>query len=876
MESFNSDSESDYSMLESPRPSAQARMLAAMIQGQLTELVLRGGAQLSRSIGLCLEVLGMGTSPPEHQRAAAKEIIRLATHRKLRPAVDNLLVMRRLCRIIELTESATALEQVGEALFAIADDAAWQTKGGSTAEVLREALIRCVPAIGRVAKTATVVQDGVESGTETPATSETAPTMNADQTALAVAAAVMFRPSVLHLLDTAQLVEAARALGACIACGCNDGNVLSALTAVVKHGPTDEDRVDVGGAALGCQGMVAALLKAVALGTQTIPLSQDAEHASGCGEGANSIQDGASGAPMGGSSSSGDAGEACSRTNPIQLTTSAQVAFLCLKHVLDACSATRQSIMAAVALDEAAAALLPLLQLADDEAARALHALLILTALTTRADVCPNVKPVTAAFGAGNGQPHIAPAAVLRAANVLLNDGAARDFSDGVCATALLRLVAVLLGDEKLTVEQLLGGAAGLILAASGVILGKAPEVTWCGLFTSVTGQVGSTAATSTATQYPEALTSAAVELATLIMEWMSASWQDDNYDEALWDEVVCLLRPADIANTLIASLTLNEKAADEQGAIISSERIWCIAYSMCFSRPQPSWVASNMSELTIMIMTLQRALTPSRFAKRGSTFQRKVLQLAVMLVLCLWSGAIIKRCASNNERKFVADLLRLITAALQCAVTVTTGSPETMPQMALVAGVLNAAVGLLRHDLILTESASKMLSPALPCYLLHLPAAAGGQQSAPANLLKLYNSLGSSRQKNRSGYGTSNRPKMSMQLQWAFEKLPPQPDSWEEIFFNVFSELRDFGTMHTTVAASTAQPLLQAMCSASSRLSELLQLHMEEMAADKQQLETADERLNGGALLSSVYRVLGNTAKVLGQCIPQGMVEIK
>ncbi|GIL62987.1 hypothetical protein Vafri_17143 [Volvox africanus] len=865
MESFNSDSESDYSMLESPRPSAQARMLAAMIQGQLTELVLRGGAQLSRSIGLCLEVLGMGTSPPEHQLAAAKEIIRLATHRKLRPAVDNLLVMRRLCRIIELTESATALEQAGEALFAIADDAAWQTKGGSTAEVLREALIRCAAAIGRVAKTATVVQDGVESGTETPATSETAPTMNADQTALAVAAAVMFRPSVLHLLNTAQLVEAARALGACIACGCNDGNVLAALTAVVKHGPTDEDRVDVGGAALGCQGMVAALLKAVASGTQTIPLSQDAEHASGCGEGENSIQDGASGAPMGGSSSSGDAGEACSRTNPIQLTTSAQVAFLCLKHVLDACSATCQSIMAAVALDEAAAALLPLLQLADDEAARALHALLILTALSTHADVCPDLKPVTAAFGAGNGQPHIAPAAVLRAANVLLNDGAARDFSDGVCATALLRLVAVLLGDEKLTVEQLLGGAAGLILAASGVILGKAPEVTWCGLFTSVTGQVGSTAATSTATQYPEALRSAAVELATLIMEWMSASWQDDNYDEALWDEVVCLLRPADITDTLIATLKWNEKAADEQGAIISSGRIWCIAYSMCFSRPQPSWVASNMRGLTKMFTMLECALTLSRFAEQGSTSQRKILQLAVMLVLCLWSGDVAKK------QKFVAALLRLITGALQCAVTVTSGSPETMPQMALVAGVLNAAVGLLRHDLILTGSASKMLSPALPCYLLHLPAATGGEQNAPANLLKLYNGVGGSQQYNLSGY-VSHRPNISMQLQWAFE-APPQPMPWDKVFSNVRSGYSDFGTMHTTVAASTAQPLLQAMCSASSRLSELLQLHMEEMAADKKPLETADEWLNGGALLSSVYRVLGNTAKVLGQCIPQGMM---
>ncbi|GLI62501.1 hypothetical protein VaNZ11_005157, partial [Volvox africanus] len=593
MESFHSDSESDYSMLESPRPSAQTRMLADMVQGQLTELVLRGGAQLSRSIGFCLEVLGLGTSPPEHQRAAAKEIIRLATHRKLRPAVDNLLVMRRLCRIIELTESATALEQAGEALFAIADDAAWQSKGGSTVEILREALIRCVATIGQVAETAAVVQDGVKKGTEQPSRPEATPSMDADQTALAVAAAAMLRSSVLHLLNTARLIEAARALAACIACGCDDRNVLSSLIAVVRHGPTDEDRVDVGGAALGCQGMVAALLKAVASGTQSILLSRDAEHARGCGEVANSNKDGPNGASVGGSSSGGDAGAACSGTTSIQLSTSAQVAVSCLMHVLDACTATRQSITAAVALDEAAAVLLPLLQLPADEAARALHALLILTALSTRADVSPDVKPMATAFGASDGQQHVNPAAVLSAANVLLADGAARDFCDGACATALLRLIAVLLEGNRLTVEQLLSGAAGLISAASGVILGKAPEVTWCGLLSSVTGQVGSTPAT----QYPEVLRSAAVELALRILEWTSARWQDDGYDEALWAEIDRLLQPADISNTLIASLTLKEKATDQQGSLLltSSRRVWCLVYSMCFSPPQPSWVASNM-----------------------------------------------------------------------------------------------------------------------------------------------------------------------------------------------------------------------------------------------------------------------------------------
>jgi hypothetical protein len=42
--------------------------------------------------------------------------------------VDNLLVMRRLCRIIALTDCATALAEAAAVLFAVADDAAWQAK----------------------------------------------------------------------------------------------------------------------------------------------------------------------------------------------------------------------------------------------------------------------------------------------------------------------------------------------------------------------------------------------------------------------------------------------------------------------------------------------------------------------------------------------------------------------------------------------------------------------------------------------------------------------------------------------------------------------------------------------------------------------------
>ena len=74
----------------------------------------------------------MGMSSAPEQSAAATALVGLCTHRQLRPAVDNLLVLRRLCRIIQLTDSASALAAAVEALFAIADDEAWQGKVRST------------------------------------------------------------------------------------------------------------------------------------------------------------------------------------------------------------------------------------------------------------------------------------------------------------------------------------------------------------------------------------------------------------------------------------------------------------------------------------------------------------------------------------------------------------------------------------------------------------------------------------------------------------------------------------------------------------------------------------------------------------------------
>ncbi|PNH07850.1 Eukaryotic translation initiation factor 2 subunit alpha [Tetrabaena socialis] len=191
-------------------------------EGALAVMVLEGTADLSRAVALCLEVLGIGTSSQEQQAAAARALAGLATHKQLRPAVDNLMVLRRLCRIIELTDSPTALAAAAEALFAIADDADWQGKGGHVADLLRDALERCVATMTAAARDLTVK---VTSGD---------PSCDG-LVALVAASAAALRPQALHLLSPAQMTEAAGALGTCLACGCEGPEVLAALAAVLQH-----------------------------------------------------------------------------------------------------------------------------------------------------------------------------------------------------------------------------------------------------------------------------------------------------------------------------------------------------------------------------------------------------------------------------------------------------------------------------------------------------------------------------------------------------------------------------------------------------------------------------------------------------------------
>ncbi len=80
----------------------------------------------------CFEVLGIASKPPDQQLSAARSLVSLCTHPDLRPAVDPLLVLRRLGRVVECTRAPAALGAALEALVAVADDAGWEEKVGRT------------------------------------------------------------------------------------------------------------------------------------------------------------------------------------------------------------------------------------------------------------------------------------------------------------------------------------------------------------------------------------------------------------------------------------------------------------------------------------------------------------------------------------------------------------------------------------------------------------------------------------------------------------------------------------------------------------------------------------------------------------------------
>ncbi|GLC39361.1 hypothetical protein PLESTM_000887600 [Pleodorina starrii] len=196
------------------------RQLRCLVEGRLPQMVLAQQADLSQSVALCMEVLGIGSSPPEHQSAAARALVALVTHPKLRPAVDNVWVLRRLCRIVQLTDSPTAAAAAVEALFAIAeDDATWQGEGALVAEPLRAALSSCVSSATRAAA-------------DLRHSPDPRVTVVADRIALVSVAAAALRPRVLHLLSPSQITEAVQALSTCLAATCDTGSVAESAGAV--------------------------------------------------------------------------------------------------------------------------------------------------------------------------------------------------------------------------------------------------------------------------------------------------------------------------------------------------------------------------------------------------------------------------------------------------------------------------------------------------------------------------------------------------------------------------------------------------------------------------------------------------------------------
>ncbi len=81
-----------------------------------------------QAVSKCFEVLGIATNSEDQQLSAARSLVSLCTHPDLRPAVDHLLVLRRLGRVVECTRAPAALGAALEALVAVADDAGWEDK----------------------------------------------------------------------------------------------------------------------------------------------------------------------------------------------------------------------------------------------------------------------------------------------------------------------------------------------------------------------------------------------------------------------------------------------------------------------------------------------------------------------------------------------------------------------------------------------------------------------------------------------------------------------------------------------------------------------------------------------------------------------------
>ncbi len=98
-----------------------------------------------QAVNKCFSVLGVATNSASEQRSAGRCLVSLCTHPDLRPAVDPLLVLRRLGRVVECTRAPAALGAALEALVAVADDAGWEDKVGLHA-IHRACLKACLAA----------------------------------------------------------------------------------------------------------------------------------------------------------------------------------------------------------------------------------------------------------------------------------------------------------------------------------------------------------------------------------------------------------------------------------------------------------------------------------------------------------------------------------------------------------------------------------------------------------------------------------------------------------------------------------------------------------------------------------------------------------
>ncbi|KAG2488171.1 hypothetical protein HYH03_013313 [Edaphochlamys debaryana] len=114
-----------------PRPAPAAASAAllrrAMDEGRVPELVLRGDVEPEAALSACGVALGMGTSSPARQAAAASSLVALATHPELRAAINpRSSLLDQLTWVVEQTKSPTALREAMRALLEVAGDPDWK------------------------------------------------------------------------------------------------------------------------------------------------------------------------------------------------------------------------------------------------------------------------------------------------------------------------------------------------------------------------------------------------------------------------------------------------------------------------------------------------------------------------------------------------------------------------------------------------------------------------------------------------------------------------------------------------------------------------------------------------------------------------------